>query len=208
MNEWYEQELYDNVRQVASTVLVKQLPIIVAITGPTCSGKTTLAEALAKDPFIKGHLTETIRYDEYRRNADDPMMPRYEGKLVYDHPQSYHGVEFTAHVSGLMLNRNIESPTYDTAANRRCAAKRLIRAPKILIAEGLFVFEMIKHLTARKLLVYLDVSEEECLRRRIKRDTRLYAVTDRQVEEVFRTRVWPIWQPFGKRQKEIAEIIL
>ncbi|NTW21934.1 AAA family ATPase [Candidatus Falkowbacteria bacterium] len=208
MKEWYAQEVYEAARMIASTVLGKQLPLVVCITGPTCSGKSTLAEALAKDPFMKSYHIETIRYDDYMRNADDPMMPRLDGKIIYDHPQAYHGSEFTSHVRSLMLGRNAESPVYDTVTNRRTAAKRPLKPPKILIAEGLFVFEMVKHLDARKLFVYLDVSLEVCLSRRIDRDTRLYAVTDEQVKTVFGTRVWPIWQPYGKKQKEMAEIIL
>jgi uridine kinase len=201
-------ELHDATRSVSAHVFGRPMPLAVCVTGPTCSGKSTLAQALTEDQFLKSYHCGIIKLDDYMRNADDSMMPKQEGKPVYDHPQAYHGSEFASHIRILMQGRSVASPTYDAKTNRRTSQTRLIKPPDILIAEGLFVFELTRYLTISRTLVYLDVPEQVCLQRRIERDCKLYGVSPEKVENVFRTRVWPSYAPFGKSQKETADIIV
>lgn len=201
-------ETYEATRAVSEHVFGRLMPLVVCVTGPTCSGKSTLARSLHEDQFLGSYQREIIRLDEYMRNFNDPMMPKMEGGSVYDHPQAYHGSEFTSHVRSLMQGRSVTSPLYDVMTNRRSSATRLIKPPDILIAEGLFVFELTRHLEISRVLAYLDVPEQVCLARRVERDTALYGVAPEKVESVFRTRVWPVYAPFGMSQKEAADIIV
>lgn len=200
--------LSEQSRQLAQEIFGRTVPLLVEIAGPTCSGKSSLAKQLPTEAFIQPYSVGTLGLDDYMRNHDDERLPRLIGKSLYDHPQSFHTVEYFSDVRCVMSGGNISAPIYDTANNRRCQERRLVTAPQVLITEGLFTIQLLSYLTVPKFTIYLDVPPAICLERRIKRDTVLYGVTPERVEEVFWTRVWPIYEPFGEVQKQLADLVL
>lgn len=140
-------------------------PVVLGIAGCSGSGKTTLAAELARtldgvhfplDHYYVdlGHLTFG---DRVRQNFDDPAL--IESSLL------------ARHVAALARGEAIERPVYDFATHTRVAGQsETVRAPRLLIVEGLFTLVYPELLPLYHLRVYVDTPDGLCFERRLRRD--------------------------------------
>jgi uridine kinase len=177
---------------------------IVAITGGSGAGKTTLARALsrrlgegavviAEDDYY--HCSSTINnFDAATHNFDEPAAKEHD--LLREH---------------LALARSGEAfdkPIYDLVTHRRQPQVERIAHASALIVEGI-------HLLARADLrdmfdvkIYIDANEALRLGRRMIRDVEMRGRTPRSVLTQFFATVRPMHEQHIEPQRSFADIVL
>ncbi|KAF5279750.1 hypothetical protein FQA39_LY05440 [Lamprigera yunnana] len=149
--------------------------LIIGISGVTCGGKTTLAEALKR--IIPSALL--ISQDSYFLDNDDPRHVwiselnhvNYDIITSLDMQQMYKDVcEITSKYNLISDKIDIQTDqeTYDNVEEKVCA-KLSETNTKLLILEGfcIFNYKLLSDLCLLKF--YFTLSKEECYKRRIKR---------------------------------------
>lgn len=115
-------------------------PLVIGVAGGTGSGKTTLTKRLLE---IFGDDVSVIYHDNYYKCNDD--MPFEERKLLnYDHPDAFETDLMIEHIDALKRGESILCPVYDYSAHTRSSETILINPAKILIIEGILVFQSVE----------------------------------------------------------------
>ena len=136
-------------------------PFLIGLSGLSGAGKTTLAEHLESQGGIK-----RFRFDAYYKNEVD--CPKIGDRPHWDLPESLHLDEAYGALSELKKGNDIWLPLYSRKENKR-VGQTIYQPFPIIFAEGLMLFsdERIRELFDLRL--WLEVSEEEALRRRLLR---------------------------------------
>lgn len=181
-------------------------PVVVAIAGMTCSGKSTLAERLQQS------LTEhsvVVSLDNFFRETVDPLLPRNSaGKKLFDVPASYNISEFVGTVGRLVAGHRTIMPYYDKLTGCRIPEKYQMVAPApIIIAEGLFAVTFVKDLKVKSLPVFVKADAKICLQRRIARDVPLFRLTAERVKRNFEQKIIPYSDYVTIQEREAVVVV-
>jgi uridine kinase len=178
---------------------------MIAIAGPSCSGKSTLLHAL--EAYWGPHNVATLPLDAYYRDLS-PLPFEKRVTCNFDSPDAIDWPLLTTHLQQLGAGRAIERPVYDYATHTRTNSHVVLQPRRILIIEGIFSLwsEDIRKLAATR--VYIDLPLEDCLARRIARDGRERARTEAQVREQFTRFVRPMAEQFVIPTREFANVVV
>ncbi len=162
--------------------------IAIAIAGASCSGKTTLARALAE------RLDATlVRVDDYYKPLDDLT---YDERCDsnFDHPCTIDQDRLVADVRSLLVGEAIEMPRYDFTRHTRFAQGETVTPGRYVIVEGLFTlcYPALAEICAVR--VFVDAPEDVCLQRRIVRDVEERGRTPGEVVSRFESHVAPMYR--------------
>lgn len=159
---------------------------LLLIAGPSCSGKTTISEALVDrladaalfplDAYYRD-LSHLSQVDRDRANVDIPEA--LEWPLVLRDVEHY------------LSGEGVALPTYDYAAHTRLAETAALAPAHWLVVEGLFALRP-ELLERARLSVYIDADEALCLERRLTRDVRDRGRDADYVRQQFEEKVWPM----------------
>lgn len=168
-------------------------PIIIGLCGKSCSGKSTLAaEILTENP----HIT-AISIDNFFKK-ESPI--KHEGHNNWDCPESILFDEFKTAIKKLKKGEStfIPSKQFTEIFDRK------IEPNKIILVEGFLLFfdKELNELFDKK--IFVDVSNENMIKRRLKRDQTIRVNQPKYIEEV----VLPYSKKFEAIQKDSADIIL
>ena len=155
--------------------------IIVAISGGTGSGKTTLAKKI-----IKNYSKLKVNYlslDYYYKDYSDISFNK-RSKINFDHPNSIDFKLFYQQISKHIKGYDIKTPTYSYKRHKR-------------LKRDFF-----------DLSIFLDVSSSKRLERRISRDKRERGRSIAEVEERFLKMIKPMHKKYVEPSKNFADIIL
>ncbi|MEO0550521.1 MAG: uridine kinase [Pseudomonadota bacterium] len=149
---------------------------LIAITGGSGSGKSTIAEALMQrcnSPGITlfredGYYWPSSHYGPIR---DEAHRLSIIAETNYDAPQSKELARMTEDLIALKAGQSIEQPIYDFDRHDRVAddTLRLEPAPIILL-EGIHVLSIEEIKPLIDLAIYVDTPDDLRLARRIRRD--------------------------------------
>jgi len=136
-------------------------PFLIGLAGHSGAGKSTLAEHLERQGGIK-----RFRFDAFYKNRDE--CPTIEGRPHWDLPESLHLEQAAAALAELKEGNDIFLPVYSRRDDKRTGYVLYAPAPVIFV-EGLMLFsnENIRNLLDLRL--WLEVSEEVALARRLER---------------------------------------
>ena len=139
--------------------------LLIAVAGGTCSGKTTLAHALAGK---LGDGSVVIPLDNYYLASDLPLEQRAE--LKHDLPSAFDWPLVRCHLRSLSASEAIEMPVYNYEIHNRTAETVRIDPPRTAVFEGLYALydEEIRGMTS--LAIFLDSRAKERRERRLARD--------------------------------------
>ena len=142
----------------------------IGIAGPSCSGKGTVAYALANrwaEAFWESEQgVLVLSQDAYY--VDLRVLPFKERALRnFDEPAAFDWPLMECQLRDLLESRAIDSPVYDFATHTRREGRRTIGPAHVVIFEGLLALHSESIRNMLDLCVYLDASDEECLERRI-----------------------------------------
>lgn len=178
--------------------------IVIGIAGGTGSGKSTLIKKI-KEEF---HDEITIlSHDFYYKQHDDiPFEERK--KLNYDHPNAFDTDLMIEHVRRLAAGETIERPVYDFTIHNRINETVLVRPAKVIVEEGILIFENKELLDLFDIKVFIDTDADVRIIRRILRDVNERGRTLESVVHQYLTTVKLMHEQFVEPSKKYADIII
>lgn len=178
--------------------------MMIGIAGGTGSGKTTLTNRL-KERF--GADVTVVFHDNYYKRHDD-MTYAERALLNYDHPDAFDTDLMIEHIQALRRGETIECPVYDFTVHNRSAETILIRPTKIILIEGILIFQ---NKTLRDLMdikIFVDTDADVRILRRILRDVKERGRSLESVVNQYLTTVKPMHEQFVEPSKRTADIIV
>jgi uridine kinase len=182
---------------------------IIAISGPSGAGKTTIANALRQELLLQSPASRValIREDDYYR---DQSHLSFEQRLHtnYDHPAALEHSLLRAHLLTLQRGEAVEIPTYDYTRHTRSGRTHTQAPVDVLILEGILLFSNAELLQLFDLRVFVHTPLEQCLQRRIARDTTERGRTRGDVETQFEACVVPMYHDYLHIWQEQADLVI
>jgi uridine kinase len=175
---------------------------LIGIAGPSGAGKSHLACHLAER--LHAPVLALDRY--YHDLSHLPLEER--ARSNFDEPAALEHELLIAHAGALSQGLAIEIPVYDFSVHSRTAAIDMLPSEEFVILEGLFTLHWPE---LRQLLgtrIYVDMSDEVCLRRRQERDVRERGRTPESVVEQFRTTVAPMAERYVRPTRAHAHVLV
>ncbi len=132
-----ETDFRTHLDEAVTAVLADPLPSIIALSGPTCSGKTTTANRLIERISASGHRAVVLSVDDFfldrnERNRVDLEAPDYDSAAALD--LDYLAEFFTR----LRAGKSVLVPKYDFVATSRVGYHEYIPDPlDIYVVEGI-----------------------------------------------------------------------
>lgn len=178
-------------------------PIIIAIAGPSCSGKTLIAITLAKK------LTDAtvISMDSYYR--DLTTVPKDELEhWNFDQPTSIDYKMLIEQLRSLAEGNSIVKPIYHFPSHTIAPVGEEITPGRYIILDGLFALYWQEVLEQCQLKVFIQASDEVCFQRRLVRDPVERGFTPEYVSMQYQETVRPMYQKFVHPTKNQADVVL
>lgn len=181
------------------------LPLIIGIAGATGSGKTTVAENIAKG--IKGKRAIIIPQDAYYKDLSNiPFSERV--KINFDHPSAFDSQLLVEHLCKLIKGQPIKMPVYSFQEHTRKKETIKILPADVIILEGILVLEEKAIRDLLNIKIYVDTDSDECFIRRLIRDTGERGRTLSSVVEQYLQSVKPMFLQFVEPSKRYADLII
>ena len=211
---------------------------VIGVAGGTGSGKSTLVKRLQEafkeeevvtlchDYYYKAHPELTyeertkLNYD-HPQSFDTDMLVEHIRTLknnvpiehpvysfVDDHPQSFDTDMLVEHIRTLKNNVPIEHPVYSFVDHNRTAETVLVKPSKVIIVDGILIFENKELRDLMDIKVYVDTDADIRLARRILRDVCERGRTMQSVISQYTTTVKPMHEEFVEPSKKYADVII
>lgn len=142
------------------------MSIIIGISGGSGAGKTYLSSYLKQ--IYKEELSIVSLDCYYKDHSDIPMEER--AKVNYDAPEAYDSELIGKQFKEIKQGKSVYLPTYDFATHTRTNKVTEFTPKKIIIIEGIMVFQMKQLLPLLDLKFFVDAKADRRLARRITRD--------------------------------------
>jgi len=161
---------------------------VVGISGGTCSGKTTLAQLLAR--HFEPDCVSVSQDWYYRDLSALPPVERARGN--FDTPEAIEACLLGAQVAALAAGSAVEAPQYDFSLHTRRPERLHLEPASIVLVEGLHVIGLPELDGLLTLRVFVDAPDAVRLARRLTRDTQARGRTAAQVATQFEATVRPM----------------
>lgn len=171
--------------------------MVIGIAGGTGSGKTTLTNRL-KERF--GDEVTVIYHDNYYKRHDELT---YEERclLNYDHPDAFDTDLMMEHIRDLRAGKSIQCPVYDFTVHNRSDKTVEIHPTKVLIIEGILIFENKELRDLMDIKVFVDTDADVRILRRILRDVKERGRSLESVVDQYLQTVKPMHEQFVEPSK-------
>ena len=178
--------------------------MVIGIAGGTGSGKTTLTNNLKKR---FGDKITVMYHDNYYKHYDDLT---YEERclLNYDIPQAFDTDMLVEHLKQLKNNQSILCPVYDYAIYNRSDKVVEIKPSKVIIVEGILIFENQELCDLMDIKVFVDTDADTRILRRAIRDMKERARTIESITKQYLATVKPMHEKYVEPSKKNADIIV
>jgi uridine kinase len=178
-------------------------PVIIGIAGCSGSGKTSLAQELARE--LEG---THFHLDHYYRDLSHLSFEN-RCRENFDHPDALESDLLIAHIRQLASGHSIAPPQYDFAAHTRIpGASVSVYEPHFLLVDGILAlhYEALRRLY--HLSVYVDTPDAICYQRRLARDVEDRGRTPESVAKHYAETVRPMAEEFVRPSAEHADLIV
>lgn len=178
--------------------------VVIGIAGGTGSGKSTLASRLKEE--FKDEIT-LISQDFYYKSFNDlPYEDRT--KLNFDHPHAFDNEFLISQIKDLKAHKAIQRPVYSFIEHRRLEESILEEPKKVIILEGILIFENQALLDLMDIKVFVDTDADIRVVRRLVRDIHDRGRDIDSVVEQYLNTVKPMHEAFVEPTKKKADIII
>ena len=178
---------------------------VIGVAGGTGSGKSTLVKKL-QEAFVEEDVI-TLSHDYYYKQNNDITLEERR-KLNYDHPQAFDTDMMIEHVKALKEGVPVERPVYSFVDHNRLEASVKVIPAKVLIVEGIPIFENKKLRDLMDIKVFVDTDADIRLARRILRDVRERGRSMESVVGQYIATVKPMHEEFVEPSKKYADVII
>ncbi|MDF2655289.1 MAG: uridine kinase [Bacillota bacterium] len=178
--------------------------IVIGIAGGTGSGKTTMIKRIKKE--FNNEIT-ILSHDFYYKKCSHLPFEQRE-KLNYDHPDAFETDLMVEHLKELKEGHSVERPVYDFVIHDRRDETVLVEPAKVIIVEGILIFEHKELLDLLDIKVFIDTDADVRIIRRIMRDVRERGRSLDSVINQYLTTVKLMHEEFVEPSKKKADIII
>ena len=178
--------------------------LIIGIAGGTGSGKSTLTSRI-KEVF--GEDVTVLMHDNYYKAHDD-MTYEERTRLNYDHPNALDTELMIEHIKKIRNGEDITCPVYDFAAHNRSKETITIHPNKVMVVEGILIFENKALTDLMDIKIYVDTDADVRILRRILRDVEERGRSLNSVINQYLQTVKPMHEQFVEPSKKHADIIV
>lgn len=179
------------------------MSIVIAVAGCSGSGKTTIAEELAR---VLGGIHFPL--DNYYRDLSH-LDPAERARTNFDDPATIESSLLAEQVTALARGEAIERPLYDFTTHTRVAGRTDTVEPRpFVIVEGIFALCYAELLPIYSLRVYVDAPDGLCYERRLKRDVVDRGRTPESVREQYEATVRPSADEWVKPSRANADLVI
>lgn len=177
---------------------------IIAITGGSGAGKTTIAQALARQ---LGAGAVVIAEDDYYRCSSE--VPNFDPATYnFDTPDAKEHALLRAHLVLAKSGAAFDKPVYDLVTHRRKPeVERIVHADHVIV-EGIHLLAAPDLRDVFDVKVFIEADEALRLGRRMIRDVESRGRTPRTVMAQFFNTVRPMHEAFVAPQLAIADLVL
>ena len=146
-----------------------QLSLLIAISGPTASGKSTFSRKLCG--LIEEKAPVLLSQDHYFRDFSDADEEDPDQRATSNHPRAVLWDDLVAHLELLKSGGDVLVPVEGTRARKRGSEPIPVGPSPIVIVEGHLLFTEPRLMALADLTVYIDANVHERVVRRLLRDT-------------------------------------
>ncbi len=175
---------------------------MIAVAGPSCSGKSELSKMLRRSLGAP-----VLGLDSYYRELGHlPLEER--ARMNFDEPAALDEALLIEQVRALADGRAIDRPVYDFTRHTRSGEFEHIEPARCVIVEGLLSLHWPELRALYGLKVYIDVDDEVCFRRRLERDIRERGRTPESVHAQYQATVRPMAERYILPTRAWADIVV
>ena len=178
--------------------------LVIGIAGGSGSGKTTLMKRLVEQ---FGDDVTVVSHDNYYRRHDE-LTYEERSRINYDEPASLEIDLMAYHLDCLRNGQAIDCPVYDYAAHNRSNETIHIEPRKVIIVEGIMIFENEPLRNLMDIRIFVDTDADVRLCRRIKRDVNKRGRTLESVLTQYQETVKPMHEQYVEPSKKFANIVV
>jgi len=180
---------------------------LMAISGPTASGKSFFTNKLRESIEALGLSTVTISTDEFYRDLSHISM-KERGFVNYDLPHSIDNEEFFKTLSNLTEGKSVKIQVYDYTTHTRMNNFRTINPADLIIIEGIFSLSFPEINKLYDIKIFIDLDQDLRLIRRVKRDMIERGRTLESILHQYMTQVRPTQKDYVSNDQSIADLSL
>ena len=178
--------------------------LVIGIAGGSGSGKTTLMKRLVEQ---FGDDVTVVSHDNYYRRHDE-LTYEERSRINYDEPASLETDLMAYHLDCLRNGQAIDCPVYDYAAHNRSDETIRIEPRKVIIVEGIMIFENEPLRNLMDIRIFVDTDADIRLFRRIKRDVTKRGRTLESVLTQYQETVKPMHEQYVEPSKKFADVVV
>lgn len=177
---------------------------LIAITGGSGAGKTTVARALARK---LGAGAVVIAEDDYYRCAS--TIPNFDAATHnFDEPAAKEHGLLREHLALAKSGEAFDKPVYDLVTHRRKPdVERMVHAEYVIV-EGIHLLAVAELRELFDLSVFMSSDESLRLGRRMIRDAETRGRSPRSVMTQFFTHVRPMHEKYVEPQRAVADLVI
>lgn len=177
---------------------------LIAITGGSGAGKTTVARALARR---LGAGAVVLAEDDYYRCAS--TIPGFDAATHnFDAPEAKEHALLRDHLALARSGEAFDKPVYDLVTHRRQPeVERIVHADHVIV-EGIHLLAAPELKSLFDLTVFMHSDESLRLGRRMIRDAESRGRTPRSVMAQFFNTVRPMHERFVEPQRALADLVI
>ena len=178
--------------------------LVIGIAGGSGSGKTTLLKNIIQ---TFGPSITVISHDNYYKRHDE-MTYEERCKLNYDEPDALETDLMVQQLQQLRSGEEILCPVYDFTVHNRSDETVLIKPEKVIIVEGILIFENEELRKLMDIKVFVDADADIRICRRIKRDVNKRGRSLESVITQYQETVKPMHEKYVEPSKKYADIVV
>lgn len=164
-------------------------PFLIGIAGPSCSGKSRLAGALAV--AYADWSPHVLSMDCYYRDLSS-LDPHEREKVNFDTPEAIDSTLLVEHLETLSGGGEIAKPRYDFTTHTRSPGTDRVAGCAMVLVEGLFAlyWEAVRRLLHSS--IFVEIPPDQALLRRLERDMRERGRSRASILHQYTTTVAPM----------------
>lgn len=183
----------------------KNMAHLIGIAGTTCSGKSLLAKRLMEK--LKHQNPVVLSTDSYYRDLSS--MPQEEReKHNFDEPDAIEFELLADQLEKLSEGKEIHRPIYNFSTHTRESDSILVRPSDLIIVEGLFVLHWSRLRELMRTKIFVNISHDSALHRRIARDVVERGRSKQSVLDQYEKYVKPMTEKFVLPTRTYANIVV
>ncbi|MDP6700103.1 MAG: AAA family ATPase [Candidatus Latescibacteria bacterium] len=175
---------------------------LIALAGPSCAGKTTLAAALCDRLGA-----QALPLDAYYRDFA-ALSASARAAFNFDAPAAIDRDRLERDLRQWAAGEAIEIPIYDFTTHARLAQTKRLLPGTLLVVEGLFALYWPTINALYHCKIFIDAPAALCLTRRLARDTAERGRSPTSIRAQYRAQVRPSYERYVAPTAKYADVRL